>query len=261
MKKQLFVLIALLVSAEISAQVKIIAHRGASYIAPENTVAASKLAWSLKADAVETDIYLTKDNKVICSHDGTTKRTTGQDLKISETPYSVLADLDAGSWKSAEYKGEKLPLLEDLIRVMPKGKELVVEIKCGPEVLPFLKKIIDKYKKNRSFTFIAFDLKTITETKKTFPPNPCYWLCSNKELLAQNFGAIAPANLEGLSLSWNIIDADVMKKAESMNLEVYTWTVDNPDEAKRLVSLGVKGITTNRPGWLEEQTGISKPVK
>lgn len=261
MKKQLFVLMALLISAGISAQVKIIAHRGASYIAPENTVASSKLAWSLNADAVETDIYLTRDNKIICSHDGTTKRTTGQDLKISETPYNLLATLDAGSWKSAEYKGEKLPLLEELIRVMPKGKELVIEIKCGPEVLPYLKRIIDKYKKNRSFTFIAFDLNTITGTKKVFPSNPCYWLCSNKALLQQNFSLIAPAKLEGVSLSWNIIDNDVMKNAQSLGLEVYTWTVDDPAEAQRLVSLGVKGITTNRPGWLEEQTGISKPVK
>lgn len=245
----------------VNGQVKIIAHRGASYIAPENTVASSKLAWSLNADAVETDIYLTKDNKIICSHDGTTKRTTGQDHKISETTYTILSTLDAGSWKSAEYKGEKLPLLADLIKVMPKGKELVIEIKCGPEVLPYLKKTIDKYKKNRSFTFIAFDLNTITETKKVFPANPCYWLCSNKDLLAQNFGSIALAKLEGISLSWNIITNDVMNKAEQLGLEVYSWTVDDPAEAKRLVSLGVKGITTNRPGWLEEQTGIRKPAK
>jgi glycerophosphoryl diester phosphodiesterase len=50
-----------------------------------------------------------------------------------------------------------------------------------------------------------------------------------------------------------IINESVMKKAESLNLEVYSWTVDNPDEAKRLISLGVKGITTNRPGWLREK--------
>lgn len=236
-----------------NSQVKIIAHRGASYLAPENTVASAELAWEKGADAVEVDIYLTKDNKVIGIHDANTRRTTGQDYKVSETDSGVLRTLDAGSFKDPEYKGEKLPFLKEIIKTVPKGKELVVEIKCKSEILPFLEKEVKRYQKKIVFTFICFDFKTISDTKKVFPSNSCYWLCSNAELLENTFSQVAPAGLEGVSLSWNIINENVIRKAADLNLEVYSWTVDDPAEAKRLITLGVKGITTNRPGWLREQ--------
>jgi len=72
------------------AQVQIIAHRGASYLAPENTVASATLAWELGADAVEVDIYLSSDNKVLCLHDENTRRTTGEDYSIKETSSQIL---------------------------------------------------------------------------------------------------------------------------------------------------------------------------
>ncbi len=235
------------------AQVKIIAHRGASYLAPENTVAAAKLAWKSNADAVECDIYLTKDNRVICSHDATTKRTTGSDLKISDMTSDILRTLDAGSFKGERFRGEKMPFLEELIKTVPRKKELVVEIKCGPEVLPFLEKMVTQTKRKIIFSFICFNFETITETKKVFSAYPCYWLCSGKELLELTLEKVPAAGLEGVSLHFSIIDEELMRKAKDIGLEVYSWTVDDPAEARRLISLGVKGITTNRPGWLNEQ--------
>jgi len=234
-------------------QVSIIAHRGASYLAPENTVSSAGLAWEKGADAVEVDIYLTKDNKVICIHDSNTKRTTGEDHKVSETDSEVLRTLDAGSFKDKKYKGEKLPFLKEIIKTVPKGKELVVEIKCKSEILPYLEKSVKRYQKKIVFTFICFDFNTISDTKKVFPSNSCYWLCSNAALLKKHFDQVSTAGLEGVSLSWNIINEDVIKKAGDLKLEVYSWTVDDPAEALRLIALGVKGITTNRPGWLREQ--------
>ena len=236
-----------------SGQVKIIAHRGASYLAPENTVAAAKLAWELGADAVECDIWLTSDNRIIACHDATTKRTAGKDHRISETDSRTLRKLEAGSFKDEKYRGEKLPFLKELIKTVPPGKELVVEIKCKSEILPFLKKEVDKYRKGRNFSFICFDFQTICDTKKVFPGDPCYWLCSNAALLDATFEKIPPADLEGVSLFYAIINESVMKKAESLELEVYSWTVNDPAEAKRVTGLGVKGITTDRPGWLNEQ--------
>ncbi len=237
----------------INSQVKIIAHRGASYLAPENTLASAKLAWKNKADALECDIWLTKDNKVIVSHDGNTKRITGQDHKISETNSDVLRTLDAGSFKDPKYKGQKLPFLYELIRALPVGKEIVIEIKCGPEVLPFLKETVARYSKKREFTFICFDLPTITETRKTFPQYPCYWLCDRPAFLEENFARVKEAGLQGVSLNYRLITEDVVKRAAEMKMDVYSWTVNDPVEARRLISLGVRGITTDRPGWLNEQ--------
>ncbi|MBN2667330.1 MAG: glycerophosphodiester phosphodiesterase [Bacteroidales bacterium] len=252
--KKIFILFAMtLLLNKGYGQVEIIAHRGASYLAPENTVASSRLAFELGADAVEVDIYLSADNKIVCIHDANTKRTTGANHIVKDTGSEVLRSLDAGSWKSADYKGEKIPFLEEVILSVPLGKKLVVELKCGSEVLPLLKKTVEKYLKSREFSFIAFDFQTITDTKKTFSDNPCHWLCSNKILLEKNLPLVQGAGLDGVSLSYGLIDEQVAGKVKDLNLELYTWTVDDPAEALRLIPLGVMGITTNRPGWLREQ--------
>jgi glycerophosphoryl diester phosphodiesterase len=236
--------------------VEIIGHRGSSFIAPENTVASAKLAWETGADAVECDIYLSKDNKIIVSHDANTKRTTGRNYIIKDTYSDTLRKLDAGSFKDEAFKGEKIPYLEEIIRTVPSGKELVIEIKCGREVLDELKNVLMNNGTGKKFVFISFDLQTISDTKKAFPGNPCYWLCSNPDLLEKNFNLVKGKGLNGFSLSYNIINEDVAKRIQELGLELFTWTVDDKDEAERLISLGVKGITTNRPGWMKEQLGL-----
>lgn len=242
-------------------KVEIIAHRGASYLAPENTVAAAKLAWELGADAVECDIHLSSDNKIMVSHDASTKRTTHNDYKISQTSSEILRTLDAGSFKNEKYKGEKIPFLEEIINTVPSGKELVIEIKCGVEVLDLLKKTLDKNQGDKKFTFIAFDLKTISSTKKMFPNNPCYWLCSDSALFRNNMAKGIEAGLDGFSLGHNIVNETVAADIKKAGLDLFTWTVDSPEEAKRLIAVGVKGITTNRAGWLEEQIGYTAEKK
>jgi len=239
------------------AQPEIIAHRGASYLAPENTLAAANLAWELNADAVEIDIYLTQDNRVVAIHDKDTKRTClgKKNMKIANTPSEVLRELDAGVWKDEKYKGEKIPFLSEIIETVPPQKTLVVEIKCGSEVLPHLKRVVDNSGKKDQIVFIAFGWDTILNTKKVFPENKCYWLSSVKVGLKNKMEQAAEKGLEGVNLNHKIIDEKVMQMAVENNLEVLTWTVNDPEEAKRLDQLGVAGITTDRPGWLKEQMG------
>ncbi|WP_320053687.1 glycerophosphodiester phosphodiesterase [uncultured Acetobacteroides sp.] len=229
-----------------------IAHRGASHLAPENTVAAAKLAWEQNADAVELDIYLTKDNRIMVMHDKNTKRTTGKSMVISESCSDSLRMLDAGSFKDAKYAGERIPFLEEMIAATPEGKQLVIELKCGTEVLPALKDVVAKSGKQSQCLFIAFDWNTIVDTKKQLPHNACYWLSSKKEGLSEKMKAAKAAGLDGLDLGYKAIDEQVMQQAKELGLDILAWTVDDPAEAKRLTSLGVKGITTNRPGWLKE---------
>ncbi len=238
-------------STVVNSQVQYIAHRGASFLAPENTMASAKLAWSQGVDAVELDIYLSKDSKIVVIHDGNTKRTSGQDFKVKETESKILRKLDVGSYKDEKFKGERIPFLTEEIDAIPKGKMLVVELKSYSEVLPELKKIVDKSGKQNQLIFICFDKTAILETKKLFPANRCYWLCGNKEMLKKEIKSIADAGLDGVDLSNSIIDEEVMALAKSLKLDIVAYTVDDPVEAKRLVNLGVKGITTNRPEWLK----------
>ena len=254
MKTQITILM-MVFSIGLSAQPSIIAHRGASYLAPENTIASANLAWELHADAVEIDIYLTKDNRVVVIHDKDTKRTCSgkRNMKIAATPSEVLRELDAGIWKDEKYKGEKIPFLSEIIETIPPQKTLVVEIKCGSEVLPHLKRVVENSGKQDQIVFIAFGWNTILDTKKLFPENKCFWLSSVKIGLKNKMKQAAEKGLEGVNLNHKIIDEKVMQMAAENNLEVLTWTVNDPDEAKRLAEIGVKGITTNRPRWLKEQ--------
>lgn len=238
-----------------TAQNTFIAHRGASSLAPENTVAAAKLAWELGADAVECDIHLSKDNRIMVIHDKDTKRTclSKKNLSIADSPSTLLRDLDAGIWKDEKFKGERIPFLTEIIETVPEGKMLVVEIKCGIEVMPPLIRGMEKCTKKEQIAFIAFDWKTIVEVKKTFPQNKCYWLSSSKNGLHKKIAEAAENGLDGVNLHYSIIDEEVMKIAKENNLEVLVWTVDDPAEAKRLTELGVTKITTNRPDWLKEE--------
>ncbi len=245
-----FVMLSLLPYV-LSAQVEYIGHRGAPYQAPENTIASVRLAWELGADAVEIAIALTSDQRIMLLHDKTTKRTTGQELSIATSTSDELRKLDAGSFRGAKYAGEKIPFLEEVIETVPPGKKLVIQIRCGSEILPHLEKIIGKSKIKEQCIFIASGWETIRDTKKIFPENKCYWLSSEKEGLAKKLKECAANGLDGVDLSYKLIDLSVVQLTRELKLDMIARTADNPKEAKRLIGLGVSSITTNRPGWLK----------
>ncbi len=254
MKLQLTIFFLILVLNNY-AQNMFIAHRGASYLAPENTVASAKLAWELGADAVEVDVQLSKDNRVVVIHDKDTKRTcpAKNNMTIEKTISVLLREADAGEWKDEKYKGEKIPFLSEIIETVPEGKSLVVEIKCGEEILPALLRVVDKSGKSDQIVFIAFNWKTIISTKHEFPDNKCYWLSESKSATKKRIPEIKNVGLDGINLSNEIIDEEIMDLAVAENVKVLSWTIDDPVEAKRLVNLGVTGITTNRPKWLKDE--------
>jgi glycerophosphoryl diester phosphodiesterase len=105
----------------------IIAHRGASHDAPENTLASVNLAWEIGADAAEVDVHLSKDKRIMVIHDGDTKRTTGENMLIRESMSSDLRSLDASN-SMDQFRGERIPFLEEVMATVPEGKVLFVEV-------------------------------------------------------------------------------------------------------------------------------------
>lgn len=248
----------------------IVAHRGASYDAPENTLASNRLAWAQKADAIETDIHLTKDGKIIVLHDKTTKRTAGLNAKIADLTFDEARKLDAGSWKDAKFAGEKLPTLEEQLALIPPGKRFLIEIKTGPEIVPELKRILEKSKVDRrNLVILSFNYKSLQAVRKQIPDITTYLLYSYKspeerkpnakphptidDLIAQ----AKKADLSALSLkyTWPLTPKD-MKKIKDAGLDLHVWIVDDAEIARHWIALGAKSITTNRPGWLREQLGL-----
>src|SRR5690606_17417748 len=120
-----------------------VAHRGASYTAPENTLAAFDLAWQEGADGVEGDFRLTADGHIVCMHDANTERTAGQRLVVAESTLVELKSLDVGTWKHARYADERVPTLAEVLDTVPDGKLFFVELKTGPEIVAPLKQVLD----------------------------------------------------------------------------------------------------------------------
>jgi glycerophosphoryl diester phosphodiesterase len=269
MKTRRLLLPALLALAMTTAShaVEIVAHRGASFDAPENTVASAKLAFENKADAQETDIWLTKDGKIIVSHDLNAKRTTGRDVKLSEITFAEARTLDAGKWKDPKFAGEKLPTLDELLEVTPAGKRIFIEIKAAadtpPTVVSVLKTTLEKTKLKRSqLVIITFSYAFAKLSKEMMPDLPVFWLLSPPSKdpkkpspdFDEAFAQAKAAKLDGLDVNFKFpMDAAKVKQLKAAGLQLHVWTVDDPVVAKEWIGYGVDGITTNRAGWLREQ--------
>lgn len=242
----------------------IIAHRGASHDAPENTVASARLGWSQDADAVEIDIYLSRDGHIVVLHDPDTKRTTGMPGRVTELTRRELRALDAGAWKEARWKGERIPDLAEIVKTVPAGKRLFIEIKCGPEILPELQHVLRRSRLTPAQTvIIGFGYETMVEAKRRFPDFAVYWLSSFRQDPAT--GRHSPTvdelvrrakggGLTGISVQHRgPIDAGFVRTVKAAGLECHVWTVDDAGAARQLQDAGVDSITTNRPRWLRDQ--------
>jgi len=237
-------------------RVELIAHRGASHDAPENTVAAFKLAWEQHADGAECDLYLTSDQKIIASHDKTTKRTAGIEKLIAKTAFDELRALDVGSWKAAAFQGEKMPTLKELLDAVPAGKKIYLEVKCGPEIVPMmLRELKASGKKPEETPVICFNADVIAAVKQQRPDLPAYFLHNPEKITAEAIIAQArQIQADGVDLkNCPQLDRAYVEKIHDAGLRLDVWTVDDVAEANRLIQLGVQGITTNRPGFLREQ--------
>lgn len=229
-------------------KIMVVGHRGASRYAPENTVASAKLAWEQKADAVEIDVHLSSDNKIMVIHDYDTKKTCGEKHIVSKTPYRKLKKLDAGSWKDEKYKGEKIPTLDEIVSTIPLRGKLVVEIKSEIQIVPVIEKNFADHEKVDQLLFIAFDYETIVAAKKAFPNNKAFWLSGKfPDGIKSTLEKVKADGLDGVDLKYSIVTAEVMQIASDLGLEVHVWTVNDLDKAKELEQLGVASITTDIP--------------
>ncbi|MFC2139284.1 glycerophosphodiester phosphodiesterase [Bacteroidota bacterium] len=239
----------------------IIAHRGDTYDAPENTLSAINLAWERGAEAVECDVHLSKDNNIIVIHDDNTFRTTGENHKIRELNLDELKKIDAGSWHGEQWKEEPIPALEEVLDTIPSCGKLLIEIKSDHEIIPILKNILDKSGiKKEQIILMDFNYNSVCEMKKYFPGYEIlllstmrkmkFFYISTNELIDKTL----KPGLTGLNLmGQNRINVELVEKIKNSGLKLYIWTVDNPEEVKRLIDLGVDGIATNRAEWIKKE--------
>ena len=249
----------------------IIAHRGASKHAPENTFAAFKRAVDAGADGIELDVRLAKDGVAVVFHDASLKRIAARKGKISHFTSAELRAIDAGSWfnrfapKLADpsYKDESVPTLADtlaflkdfsgLIYIELKSKEAdteqlvkaVCDVICPSKLLPQI--VIKSFK----LSAIPYVKKLCPEvrTAALFAPKIKNILRKDKHLLrlAEEAGA------DEISLHYTLATRKLMKKAGKRNLRVIIWTADHPRWIRRALKLGLAAIITNDPARLLER--------
>jgi glycerophosphoryl diester phosphodiesterase len=249
-----------------AAEPMITAHRGASDDAPENTLAAFRLAWQQGADAIEGDFRLSGDGQVVCIHDADTARTCGVKLVVADTPLARLRQLDYGRWKGEGFAGETCPTLAEVLAVVPTGKRLYVELKTGPEIVPQLAHDLKRAAvAPAAVVLIAFDETTVVACKKRLPALKVHWLTAFKES-SKGSGQWRPtaqtiaetvrrcgADGVGMQARVDVIDATFVETLRSGGVgEFHVWTVDRPEDARHFATLEAVGITTNQPAVIRE---------
>ncbi|EDM77681.1 glycerophosphoryl diester phosphodiesterase [Plesiocystis pacifica SIR-1] len=268
---------ARIAAAEAGSLPLIVAHRGASKDAPENTLAAFRLGFEQGADAIEGDFWLSADGVIVAMHDRSLARTTatpsgeGDGREVTALTWEELAHFDVGSWDewaARGYAGEPIPTLAqvlELVAAQGEGHRAIVEIKDGPRIVPaLLETLAASGLAPEQVAIIAFDAEVIAALTKARSEGganwPAYWLSSFEE---GKGGALEPSaaqvvaearrvGADGVDL-WAkalVLDPELAPAVRAAGLELHVWTVDDEALARQLVALGVDSITTNIPAAL-----------
>jgi glycerophosphoryl diester phosphodiesterase len=233
----------------------IVAHRGFSSVSPENTLISMVKGCQAGADGCELDVYLSKDGHVVVMHDNDVERTTCSKGKLTEMTLAQIKKLDAGSKMSPEYKGEPVPTLEEVLKYIKSAdKHLVVEIKQAGIVKETLA-TIDQEKMRDHVTIIAFNDQNIRDTHAEAPKLPLAWLYGDDKTPGANDAEKAKwiadktQNLGAgiVDIAWKLVTPELVKECHARGIQVWAWTVDDPEVMAKLMGMGVDSITTNKP--------------
>ena len=230
----------------------IIAHRGNSCAAPENTRAALLRSITSGADYAECDVRLTSDGVPVLIHDEDLFRTGRIDLKISSATLAEVADVDVGSWFSPEFADERLITLERAIALLPPDFGLVVEIKDEQMEAPVLEAVRRTEAVSRApvifFSFSAQTLMNIGDTPESFPR---IWLCDVARLsldeALQRIAYASDIGVDGVGLSYQGLCRTIVRVARERGLRVFCWTVNDASEIRAAFEMEVDGVITDFP--------------
>ena len=225
-----------------------IGHKGASLIAPENTLLAFKKAMELNADYVEFDIHVTKDNKIVISHDGDTLRTTGVKKIIKDSTLEELKTLDAG-------RGEKIPTLNELIELSNGKLKLQPEIKAQG-IAELLIDILRENKLTETTIISSFDITELIRVKEIEPRVRIGYLVPSEitryNLLKRYLKKALKNEFFALHPHFNSITPEFVEFVHENELDINVWTVNDETIMRELINLGVEGIITDDLALLNE---------
>lgn len=235
----------------VSGRPLVIAHRGFSWIAPENTLVAYQKAIDIGVGLAECDVYLSKDGVPVCFHDKKLDRTSDGEGAIGDRTLAELKQLDAGSWKSPDFAGERIPTLVELLKLVKGRLRLVIEIKqTGME-----QEVIDALKATDvepdAVMIFSFDYETVRRIAELEPELPTTWLIGklpeDKAARREAIRKALRARVSALGCDKDRVDAAFVRLAHECGFPVFVWTVNEEARMTALVEAGVDAIITDRP--------------
>lgn len=233
-------------------------HRGASAYAPENTLAAFRLALEQGAHGVEFDVHLTRDGVPVVIHDfSLDKTTTGHGLVASKT-YSELEALDAGVHKGPEFAGEPIPTLEEVFRLLAGKIAMNIEVKADAEgIEDAVAALIDQYGVNDWVIVSSFNPLILQRFAARYPRIPLGFLYDESMPYEQLLQMLSNVKLQARHPHQTMIDAAYMRVAKQFGLQVNTWTVNDPARGLELQELGVDVMITDTPDVMLKALGFA----
>lgn len=238
------------------ADVLVVAHRGASSVAPENTLAAFHKAIDFGADYFELDVWLSRDDSLMVIHDDSLHRTTDGSGPVADFSYAELMQLDAGSWFDPTFAGERIPTLKQaLLPAKENDSGVCIEVKSSAEgIVERIYQLVEKLSMANRVVLFSFDANQVAEGKRLNPNVPALYLVGDMVLtdIDKALQVHADAIGAGGEINKALIDA-----AHQRGLEFWKWTVNDADDMRRLIGMGADAIITNYPqrlrAILEEQ--------
>ena len=237
----------------LSGAVEIIAHRGFSARAPENTIAALTLALEEGATAVEFDLRTSGDGNPVLMHDKTLSRTTNRIGKVEELSLREITKLDAGSWFNSTFEGERVPSLAEALECLKvQVKTIFAELK-GESTTQNLRNVVSITRAAGLLdktVFIAKDWSLLDELRRHAPEALVGPIVESREQTHEAFTRVTndPRALIDFDARILLKDPDIARYAKRNGVEIAVWTVDNIGDADVLLEFGVRRITTNQVG-------------
>ena len=230
----------------------IFAHRGASAHAPENTLAAFELALSQSADAIELDVKLSADGYAVVVHDPTVDRTTGSHGRVSDLSFLQLRSLDAGSFFSETYRGEKIPSLEEVFEVV--GKRTFINVELTNYTTPrdslveTVCTLVKRFGLQNHVLFSSFLASNLSKARVYLPDVPRGLLAFNGLLgaWARSFG-FNFGQYQALHPYLKDVTSQQVQRVHRLNRRIHVWTVNAAEDMRRLFGWGVDAIFTDDP--------------
>ncbi len=234
----------------------VIAHRGASARAPENTLVAYREAMALGALIAETDVHLSADGEVIVIHDRTVDRTTGGTGAVAEMTLAQIRELEAGSWKGPQFAGEPVPTLGELLD-LAKGKlTLCVEVKAGQGIEERIVELLRERDQLDQVLVFSFDAAAVSRFEELEPRIPTVFLArAPRGGLPYGSAAVDAAEAAGadvLGMDHRRVEPLVVREAHARGFPVFVWTVNQPEAIRAAVEVGVDAVISDVPDVAEE---------